>query len=237
MIQRLERRKTENIGVSKGPTSNTITDRTYRRLVRLIESRQIRPGEVLEERRWAERLRVSRTPLRAALSRLQGEGMLVRLSNGLPAVREVSSSEFLELLHLRKLLEPEATELAVGRLPLEQLEAARHSIIGLIKASLRSNEQHWLLDDQIHDMIAERCPNRSLGNLIVWLRRRARMCNIERLPDRLVPACREHLAIVEALLTKDRKLARDAMLTHLDNIGAAFLGALVLPPNQWPNHE
>jgi len=222
-----KRRKIRSVHARVRSGPETVADRTYRALAELIEARQIRPGQVLEERRLAGLLRVSRTPLRTAFNRLEGEGVLVRLSNGLPAVREVNSSEFLELLHLRKLLEPEAAELAVDRIATSQLEDVRRAIVEVIKATKVSNESHWLLDDRIHDLIADRCRNRSLGTFIMGLRRRARMCNIERNPARLVPACREHLAIVDALLAKDGKGARNAMMTHLKNIGAAFLAALL----------
>ncbi|KAG1316865.1 hypothetical protein G6F63_015896 [Rhizopus arrhizus] len=58
------------------------TQRTYQTLLDQIVSRRIPAGEVLEERRLADELDVSRTPLRAAMNRLLGEGMLERLSNG-----------------------------------------------------------------------------------------------------------------------------------------------------------
>lgn len=227
MGQTQERRKIRAVGAGARTGPETVADRTYRALAQLIEARQIRPGQVLEERRLAGLLRVSRTPLRTAFNRLEGEGVLVRLSNGLPAVREVNGGEFLELLHLRKLLEPEATELAVDRIARDELEEVRRAVVGVIKAAKTSNESHWLLDDRIHDLIADHCRNRSLGTFIMNLRRRARMCNIERNPARLVPACREHLAIVDALIAKNGKGARNAMMTHLENIGAAFLAALL----------
>ncbi|MBR1269389.1 GntR family transcriptional regulator [Bradyrhizobium sp. AUGA SZCCT0222] len=55
--------------ISKHParTNRSITDATYLKLRNLIESRQLQPGEVIEERRLALRLKVSRTPLRKSL--------------------------------------------------------------------------------------------------------------------------------------------------------------------------
>ncbi|MBR0823815.1 GntR family transcriptional regulator [Bradyrhizobium liaoningense] len=57
-------------------SDGNVTETTYRKLLDLIESRQLAPGEVIEERRLALRLKVSRTPLRAGISRLLGEGRL-----------------------------------------------------------------------------------------------------------------------------------------------------------------
>src|ERR1700754_2099907 len=75
----------------------SVTEITYRKLLELIESRQLAPGEVIEERRLALRLKVSRTPLRAGISRLLGEGRLEQLSNGSVVVRTVGMAELLEL--------------------------------------------------------------------------------------------------------------------------------------------
>src|ERR1700750_978394 len=70
-------------------SDGSVTEATYRKLLDLIESRQLAPGEVIEERRLALRLKVSRTPLRAGISRLLGEGRLEQLSNGSVIVRNI----------------------------------------------------------------------------------------------------------------------------------------------------
>src|ERR1700704_1045349 len=102
-------------------TNVTITDATYLKQHDLIESRQLPPGEVIEERRLALRLKVSRTPLRAGISRLLGEGRLEQLSNGSVVVRNIGMAELLELIHLRLLLESEAAAIAATRIAVELL--------------------------------------------------------------------------------------------------------------------
>ncbi|MGH6798083.1 MAG: GntR family transcriptional regulator [Roseiarcus sp.] len=209
----------------RGSAATSVTERTYRSLLEQIESRQIQPGEVLEERRLAHSLNVSRTPLRSALSRLLGEGVLTRLSNGVPAVREISAGEFLELIHVRRILEGEASALAAGRVPAERLDGLGRRLAEIIRSARASKEQHWRLDDEVHDAIAEHCGNKSLAAFISDVRRRIRMCNIERQPARLVPACREHQEIVDALAAGDPVRARRAMVRHLDNVRRSFLRA------------
>jgi DNA-binding GntR family transcriptional regulator len=59
-------------------SSSNLTDRAYAIVRRLILHRELSGGEVLVEGRLAERLQMSRTPLREALLRLEGEGLLVR---------------------------------------------------------------------------------------------------------------------------------------------------------------
>ena len=64
--------------VSKGPDSNNnISDSTFRRLRELIVHGKLAPGSRVIEADLADRLRVSRTPIRAARHRLQQEGYIV----------------------------------------------------------------------------------------------------------------------------------------------------------------
>jgi DNA-binding GntR family transcriptional regulator len=206
----------------------SVTERTYDALLDLIVSGGIPPGDVLEERKLAAALDVSRTPLRNAVSRLLGEGILARLSNGTAVVRETGAAEFLELLHVRRLLESEAAALAVGRIPDAKLAELRRRLQRIVKEARAAKEEHWTLDDELHDLIAEWSGNKVLAQTIAAVRRRARLCNIERVPGRLVPACQEHLAIVDALAGGDADRARETMIAHLENVRRNFLRSLGL---------
>jgi DNA-binding GntR family transcriptional regulator len=210
---------------SKRParTNGSITDATYLKLHNLIESRQLQPGEVIEERRLALRLKVSRTPLRAGISRLLGEGRLEQLSNGTVVVRTIEMAELLELVHLRMVLESEATFIAATRIALDILAPIRAALEKIIAASTVSGTVHWTLDDEIHDQIARHCGNRSLEKLIGEIRQKIRMCNVERQPGRLLPATREHLAIIDAIIDRDAAAARQAMILHLTNVRQGLL--------------
>src|SRR5258708_6714949 len=86
-----------------------------------------------------------------------------------------------------------------------------------------SKTLHWTLDDEIHDQIASHCGNRSLERLIGVTRRKIRMLNVERWPEGLLPASREHLAIVEAIINRDSHAARHAMIQHLTNVRQGIL--------------
>lgn len=200
-----------------------VTETTYRKLHDLIESRQLPPGEVIEERRLALRLKVSRTPLRAGISRLLGEGKLEQLSNGSVVVRNIGIEELLELIHLRLLLESEAASIAATRISIDVLRPIKSRLENIMAAAEVSRTQHWTLDDEIHDQIAGHCGNRSLERLIGETRRKIRMCNVERRPERLLPASREHLAIVEAIINRDSPAARHAMIQHLTNVRQGIL--------------
>lgn len=204
------------------PAANA-TERAYQTVLGWIENRQIGPGYVLDERRLSSALDISRTPLRNALNRLLGEGYLVRLVNGTIMVREVGVGEVLELLYVRRLLEPEAVMLAVGRIPAEALEAVRDTVQQHPDSAAEGRIETWQAGDELHDIICDYCTNRSLANILRDARRRIRMSNIERVPGRGSEASEEHLVIINAILSGNADQARDAMAAHLQNIGQSFL--------------
>jgi DNA-binding GntR family transcriptional regulator len=214
--------------VRPSAVDGSVTERTYDALLDLVLSKELPPGDVLEERKLAAALSVSRTPLRSAVNRLLGEGILARLSNGAVVVRETGAADFLELLHVRRLLESEAAALAAGRVPNAALQELRRRIQKVIKEAQTRKEEHWTLDDDLHELIGEYGGNRTLAQTVSSIRRRARLCNIERVPGRLIPACEEHLAIIDALASGNGEQAREAMLNHLASVRHNFLRSLDL---------
>lgn len=206
-------------------TQNTlsVSERTYQALLDRIVARDIPAGEVLEERRLSESMDVSRTPLRAALNRLLGEGILTRLSNGSIMVRSFGATELVELLQVRRLLESEAAGMAVGRIPDDRLSAVRQRLEALIGEPDVALEADWAIDNEVHDLIAMHCGNKSMAAIIADARRRVRMCNVERMPGRALRARHEHLAIVVALQSGDAASARETMAAHLDNVRNTFM--------------
>lgn len=205
---------------------SSVSERTYQLLLERIVTREIAAGEVLEERRLADAMSVSRTPMRAALNRLLGEGMLMRLSNGSIMVRTFGAAELIELLQVRRLLESEAAAMAVGRIPDAPLNALRERLEALLDAPHGAQQADWATDNEVHDMIAAHCGNKTMANIIADARRRVRMCNVERAPGRSVQARHEHLAIVVALQSGDAAQAREAMRTHLETVRSTFLNTL-----------
>ncbi len=201
-----------------------VAEHTYARLRDMIAGGELPPGHAIEERRLAARLNVSRTPLRIALSRLLGEEMLGRLSNGALVVRQIGPQEFMETIHLRRLLESEAAALAAGEIPEPELQAVRTRIEQARDSGRVDGAAHWALDDQLHALVARHSGSSLLARSILDIRRRVRMCNVERAPGRFAETCAEHLALIEALAAGDRDGARRAMSDHLDQVRRGLSG-------------
>src|SRR5580692_5445133 len=145
--------------MSKG-RDGKLADAAYRTVLNKILSHELPGGSVIQERKLAEAMGISRTPMRDALGRLEGLGLLVRLTDRLLAVRVITLQDYLHSLDVRAMIEPQAAVLAaktIGAAELahlnRELEAlARHTGEGV-------EEMHWRFDDLLHDTIAQRSGN------------------------------------------------------------------------------
>jgi DNA-binding GntR family transcriptional regulator len=198
---------------------------TYGRLRNMLLSGELAGGQVIQERRLAEQLGSSRTPVRDALGRLEGEGLLVRNGRYL-LVATVSIDEVLEILSIRRSLEADAVSGATERMPLAQVEAIRAAIASMADPFVVTDDEHWANDDLLHLSIAEVSGNRLLARLIRDLRQRTRMFGLRRIPSRFEIGKREHLAILDAIAARRADEAASLMQAHIDHASQAILGSL-----------
>jgi DNA-binding GntR family transcriptional regulator len=94
----------------------TTPDGVYRVLRTAILDGTVPPGGQLRETRIAEDLGISRSPLREALTKLEEEGLVVKIPFRGSFVVEVSAREVAEIASIRALVEPYAAELSIETL-------------------------------------------------------------------------------------------------------------------------
>lgn len=196
-----------------------LSNLAYNSVSEMIRRRRLRGGEVIVEARLAETLGISRTPLREALQRLEGEGLVVKGTGRSYVVRHVDLGEYLQSLKVREILEPEAAALAAGHIPRAEIAAVRAEINEQRDAVPYHTDAHWRSDDNLHELFARHCGNEVLAGMIRGLRVTTRLFEIARLADRLEADSTEHLAIVEALDQEDAKAARRAVQNHIRSLG------------------
>jgi DNA-binding GntR family transcriptional regulator len=196
----------------------------YGALLDMILRGAIAAGEPVTERLIAARLGMSRTPVREAVRRLEGEGTLERQRNGALVVRPYSMETFLHVLAVRRLLEGEAARLAAGRIDPSVLADLRERVARLRREGLDGTGRQD--DRDFHAAIVQASGNPVLAATIGDLRKRTAMFRLGRLPERLDQVCDEHLAIVDALASGDGETARTAMQRHIDNVRAHLLQRL-----------
>jgi DNA-binding GntR family transcriptional regulator len=196
----------------------------YDKLLELILSGELAAGAVLNERRLALKLGISRTPVREAISRLAAEGLITSQDNRSPALAQITAQEFFEILKTRRLLEVEAAGMAAKNgVSVLVARRARDAIEQLLHRSNPTTSEHWAVDDLVHGAVSDAAQSRLLANTILNLRRRVRMFSNERIPARLESGGAEHLAIIEAVASGDVAAARERMAEHIDNVKTAVV--------------
>ncbi|QYJ14253.1 HTH-type transcriptional regulator LutR [Rubrobacter xylanophilus DSM 9941] len=94
---------------------DSVVDLAYRRIRDLVLSGELAPGARLGQVELAERFGISRTPVREALRRLAGEGLVDQISNRGFRVADLGLDAVLRRLEVRALLEPGIARLAAER--------------------------------------------------------------------------------------------------------------------------
>ena len=211
--------------VGEGTRPDNLAEQAYRNLRELILVRKIAPGAPVVEGRLAEELKISRTPMREALVRLVGEGLLERADARSYSVRKVSATEYFQSMQVRETMETHAMDLAAGRVPAAEIDVLMRDIRRLAKET-EQEALHWQADDRLHLMFARASGNAVLQKLIETLRVNTRLFEIAGPFRRVAKDGAEHLAILAAWREGDVKGAKKALLAHLRSLQQETLDVL-----------
>jgi DNA-binding GntR family transcriptional regulator len=203
-----------------------LSNLAYRSVSEMIRSRRLKGGELIVESRLADLLGISRTPLREALQRLEGEGLVIKSANRSFMVRNVDLAEYLQSLKVREILEGEAAFLATGHVSRLKLTEAHREINELMQASSYHTDAHWCSDDNVHALYIDGCGNLVMAQMIRSLRVTTRLFEIARLADRVQQDAVEHLEIVVALEAQDARRARKAAQAHIRSLSRFSLASV-----------
>lgn len=201
----------------------SLSERAYASLLDLLLSGELAPGAVLQERRLAEMLSISRTPVREALGRLEAEHLVTRQAGRRLIVAEIGVEAYVNLLDIRKILEMEVAARATGRVTAEKADEVTREIEALIAQPEVSPAEHWAVDELVHGTIADAAGNPMLAATLRDLRRRTHIFNTARIAYRRQPGGSEHLALIAAATGDDPALTRRLMGQHLDNVRDAII--------------
>lgn len=204
-----------------------LSEMAHKALMGMLLRGELAPNEVVTERQIALQLGISRTPMREAVRRLEGEGYLARQRSGALVVRGLPLEEFMNILNVRRILEGEAARLAAGRVPEAELDALKRRFeAGQLLPNDVETPELTASDGDLHALIAQSCGNPVLRQMIMELKTRTSMFRFGRLPMRRKTVCSEHLAIVDALAAGDGERARQAMEDHINQVRLTLLSRL-----------
>jgi DNA-binding GntR family transcriptional regulator len=200
---------------------------------------RLHAGRRLVTQELAERFGLSHTPIREALIELAGIGIIDLLPNRGAVVRRVTGRDVREMYQVRCILECAATRRACGRIKVAELEELAADLRRFMAAATvspgRVVHEARRTDNRLHDLIADSCTNaflaQELGRLKTLFRAFRDIAWEQRdrgaVARRLVEECREHLAVVEALLGNQPKEAARAMARHITSGGKYWSQAIV----------
>lgn len=197
-----------------------LQDQAYERLKDLIQSGSLPAGSFHTERLLSERLGMSKTPVRAALARLDLEGFVSVSPQIGVSVREPSLQEIVDLFNLRVALETFVVRSLAGRLRLVQAARLRENLREQ-RACAQDGDAPGLtrLDTSFHLLFCEFLGNREITRVLVHLRdklHRVILHVMTRAEGRLRPAVAEHAAIADAVVRGRGDLAAERVRRHLE---------------------
>ena len=173
----------------------------------------LRPNEALVETDLAERLGVSRTPVRESLLRLAANGLIISRRRRW-YVYEHTADEIKEIYEVRAANEGYAARLCCERASDEQLQAIASAHTAVNRASA---EERVSANDAFHDQINNACGNQRLIKLIT--ENRLFHFNLRLAaaytPEELERSSEQHTELVAAVLARDGDRAEAVVRTHV----------------------
>lgn len=197
-----------------------LRDVVFKTLRQAILKGELEPGERLMEIQLAERLGVSRTPIREAIRKLELEGLVLMIPRRGAEVARISESSLRDVLEVRRSLEELAIYLACQRMTeeeMEELQATQEMFAQAIRVG--DAMQIAETDEKYHDIIYNSTKNERLVQILNNLREQIYRYRLEYIKDEdkrqilLV----EHEHILKAVRLRHVHEAKQAIRTHIDN--------------------
>ncbi len=197
-----------------------LRDVVFQTLRQAILKGELEPGERLMEIQLAERLGVSRTPIREAIRKLELEGLVIMIPRKGAEVASITEKNVRDVLEVRKALEELAVTLACQRMNKEQFEQFDvHNHI--FEEALKSGDLTEIArqDIDFHEIIYLATGNERLQQMLNNLREQMYRYRLEYIKDEQQRSklVQEHQEIAEAIQTRNIERAKSAIRLHIDN--------------------
>lgn len=203
-----------------------LRDVVFNTLRQAILTGELKPGERLMEIHLANRLGVSRTPIREAIRKLELEGLVTMIPRRGAEVAQITEKSMNDVLEVRRALDTLCVELACDRITDEDLENLRKACSGFEQAvKTKDIRKIAQADVALHDIIVQATGNQRLMQLMNNLSEQMYRYRFEYIKDftqheRLIE---EHRAIYESIRNKDKETASKASGEHIDNQEIAII--------------
>ena len=197
-----------------------LRDVVFNTLRQAILKGELAPGERLMEIQLAEKLGVSRTPIREAIRKLELEGLVLMIPRKGAEVAKISEKSLRDVLEVRRSLEELAIELACQRMSPEELGRLERTQESFRVAIKKGNAMVIAeTDERFHDIIYQSTGNEKLVQMLNNLREQMYRYRLEYIKDedKRQILLIEHDHIGAALRDHNIAEAKKAAREHIDN--------------------
>lgn len=197
-----------------------LRDVVFRTLRQAILTGEMKPGERLLEIHLANKLGVSRTPIREAIRMLELEGLVVMVPRRGAQVAQITEKSMSDVLEVRCALDELAVALACERIEDEEIEELKDACEDFEKIiETKDIQKIAKADIAIHDVIYKASGNPRLTQLINNLAEQMYRYRFEYLKDETQhqALCREHWDIYKNVKKRDTEVAKELIRLHVEN--------------------
>ena len=197
-----------------------LRDVVFNTLRQAILKGELEPGERLMEIQLAERLGVSRTPIREAIRKLELEGLVLMIPRKGAEVAKISARSLRDVLEVRRALEELAIELACQRMSEEEVGNLQKAQEDFKKAIAEGDAMKIAeTDEHYHDVIYEGTQNAKLIQMLNNLREQMYRYRLEYIKDedKRKILVLEHEKILKTVRERKVAEAKEAVREHIDN--------------------
>ena len=207
-----------------------LRDVVFNTLRQAILRGELKPGERLMEVQLANKLGVSRTPIREAIRKLELEGLVLMIPRKGAEVADITEKSLMDVLEVRKALEELAVQLCCDKITgkeIEELHRAADDFRRILKTSDDVTEIAEA-DVRFHDIIYLATGNQKLIQILNNLREqmyRYRVECIKRKESHPILIA-EHEEIIRRIENKEKKEAADIVCRHIDKQAEVVTGVI-----------
>ncbi len=207
-----------------------LRDVVFNTLRQAILTGELKPGERLMEIQLAQRLGVSRTPVREAIRKLELEGLVLMIPRKGAEVAEITIKDLEDVLEVRAALEKLAVQDACENITdaqLQELKKANNEFKRTLEEEDIIARVH--ADMKFHEIIYAATNNHRLLQILNNLREQMYRYRMEYLKDKssYKKLLEEHDAIRKALKKHDREKAGDTIHVHIENQKESIINSLL----------
>lgn len=212
-----------------------LRDVVFNTLRKAILTGELKPGERLMEIHLANKLGVSRTPIREAIRKLELEGLVTMIPRRGAEVAQITEKSLKDVLEVRRALDALCAELACTRITDAEMEHLKEACAEFEKATQQKDVAVIAKADvALHDIIVAATGNQRLVQLVNNLAEQMYRYRFEYIKDKSQheKLIEEHRIIYESILNKNCEAAARAAKLHIDNQESSIIKQIRLENKQ-----